>query len=83
MGALVATPFLTLRTIYGMLEVIFEYSSVSIWSPVYGSAIAFALMALLTEYIAICIYFYVGFFISPDRGVATSRPEYDESKCMA
>lgn len=39
------------------------------WDPLYGNVVAFALMALLCEYIAICIWLYVGFSMPPDRGV--------------
>jgi hypothetical protein len=56
---LVASPFLTLRTAYGMLG-IFEATGAnlltSMWSSLFGSATAFALMALLPEYIIVCIY---------------------------
>jgi hypothetical protein len=56
---LIASPFLALRTAYGMLG-IFEATGAnmftSMWSSLFGSATAFALMALLPEYIIVCIY---------------------------
>ena len=78
-GVLLATPFLIVRNVYGILEVVFEYRS-SKWSPVYGSTVAFALMALLMEYIAICIYVYVGLSIPPDRGVGACVQRDEEGK---
>lgn len=68
-GALLAAPFLIVRNIYGILEIGNQSNLKSIWDPVYGSAVAFALMALLVEYIAICIYFFIGLSMTPDRGV--------------
>lgn len=56
------------RCVYGILQVVFEFRPSSTWSPLYGSAVAFALMACLAEYVAVMIFFYVGFSIPPDRG---------------
>jgi hypothetical protein len=59
---LLASPFLALRTAYGMLG-IFEATGANIftsmWSSLFGSATAFALMALLPEYIIVCIYIHI------------------------
>jgi amino acid permease len=59
---LLVTPFLALRTAYGMLGM-FEATGAnmftSMWSSLFGSATAFALMALLPEYIIVCIYIRV------------------------
>lgn len=77
MGVLLAEPFLLVRSIYGILQVTFEFTSGTVWNPVYGSAVAFALMALVTEYIAMGIFFWVGFSIPPDRGVSRLRDSED------
>ncbi|KAH6658154.1 hypothetical protein BKA67DRAFT_557303 [Truncatella angustata] len=87
-GALVAAPFLIARNVYALLYYGTNYYSsvgnglleyhTSIWNPIVGSTVLFALMALLTEYIAICIYFYVGFSLPPDRGVAVNSTERDK-----
>lgn len=65
---MVAAPFIILRCVYGILEVVYGFTS-SLWSPIYGNVVAFALMALLCEYIAICIWLYIGFSMPPDRDV--------------
>lgn len=57
------------RSAYGVLQVVFQHETGAVWNPLYGSVVAFALMALLTEYIAVGIFFYVGFSMMPDRGV--------------
>ena len=57
------------RTAYGLLQVILQTDLQSKWNPVYGSAVAFALMALLMEYIAMGTFFAVGFAIPPHRGL--------------
>jgi hypothetical protein len=60
---LIATPALAVRTIYGLIGV-FDAAGdrilVSTWSPLFGSATAFSLMALLPEYIVVCVYLYLG-----------------------
>lgn len=66
-ASLMASPFLILRTVYGILEVAEQDVLNTIWSPLFGSAVAFALMALLPEYIAICLWFYTGYTIPPRR----------------
>jgi hypothetical protein len=67
-GSLLAAPFIVLRCIYGILGVVYGLYS-TLWSPVFGNVVAFALMGLLCEYIAICIWLYIGFSMPPDRGV--------------
>ena len=69
-GSLVASPFIMVRTIYGILEVVFQNDHATTWNPVYGSAVAFALMGLLMEYVALCVYLYTGYSIPPGRGLA-------------
>lgn len=32
------------------------------WNPLFGSAVAFALMALLPEYVVLVVYTYLGFY---------------------
>ncbi|POR37946.1 Uncharacterized protein TPAR_01857, partial [Tolypocladium paradoxum] len=72
-GSLVASPFIVVRTIYGILEVVFQNDGATKWNPVYGSAVAFALMALLMEYIALCLYLFTGYSIPAGRGLAAAR----------
>ena len=79
-GTLLAAPFIVIRNIYGHLEVSFENNLESVWSPVFGNAVAFALMALWMEYIAICIYFYVGYSLPPDRGVRDGPRDFEQSE---
>ncbi|KAH1509842.1 hypothetical protein KXX21_006361 [Aspergillus fumigatus] len=56
-GALVTAPFLLIHNIT-------QYTAhQSLWNPITGNHVAFALMGLLSEYILICVYFYVGFVI--------------------
>ena len=59
---LLASPLLAVRIAYGFLG-IFEATGTkmfsSIWSPLFGSPAALALMCLLPEYIAICFYLYI------------------------
>lgn len=60
---LIATPALAVRTVYGLIGV-FDAAGdrilVSTWSPLFGSATAFSLMALLPEYLVVCVYLYLG-----------------------
>jgi hypothetical protein len=71
-------PFLIVRTVYAFLG---EYSNslYSKWDPLYGSASIFACMALLMEYIVICIFIYIGFNIpsnrATDAGIALGKQE--------
>jgi len=62
---LLAAPPLALRTAYGIISV-FEASgnniTTSMWSPLFGSATAFALMALVPEYIVLAIFMYLGHY---------------------
>ena len=67
-GTLIAAPFIILRCVYGILEVVSGYTS-SVWSPIFGSIPAFVLMALVSEYIPICIWLYIGYSMPPSRGV--------------
>ncbi|KAK5996843.1 hypothetical protein PT974_02188 [Cladobotryum mycophilum] len=68
-GPLLASPFLIIRTIYGILEAALQNDVHSNFNPVLGNAVAFALMALLPEYITLLIYLYSGFSVAPDRGL--------------
>jgi hypothetical protein len=56
---LLASPFLALRTAYGMLG-IFETTGAnmftSTWSSLFGSATPIAFIALVPEYITVCTY---------------------------
>ncbi|TFB02663.1 hypothetical protein CCMA1212_005444 [Trichoderma ghanense] len=68
-GGLLASPFLITRTIFGLLEVALQDDSSSPFNPVVGNAVAFALMALLPEYVVVLVYLHTGFSVAPDRGV--------------
>ncbi|KAK4235352.1 hypothetical protein C8A03DRAFT_36807 [Achaetomium macrosporum] len=60
--ALVAAPPLCVRAAYGIIGVAVASGNnilTSSWSPLFGSATAFGLMALLPEYIVLCIYIYL------------------------
>lgn len=55
-------PTLALRAAFGLL---YEFTSGDIramWNPLYGSAVAFALMCLLAEYLTALIYVYLGLY---------------------
>jgi hypothetical protein len=58
---MLAMPALVLRTVYGLLYEFTSDSIFSTWNPLFGSAVAFALMALLPKYIVLIIYVYLGF----------------------
>lgn len=67
-----------IRTIYGLIESANSQNSNTLWNPVFGSpagssAVLFAFMALVVEYIALIIYLWSGFSIAPDRGLGESR----------
>ncbi|KAL7955787.1 hypothetical protein V8C34DRAFT_290715 [Trichoderma compactum] len=74
-GGLLASPFLIIRTIFGLLEVALQDSATSPFNPIEGNAVAFGLMALLPEYIVVLTYIYTGFSIPPDRGVPSAEAE--------
>jgi hypothetical protein len=60
--ALVAAVPLCVRAAYGIIGVAVASGSsilTSDWSPLFGSATAFGLMALLPEYLVLCIYIYL------------------------
>ncbi|KAL7811644.1 hypothetical protein V8C26DRAFT_408569 [Trichoderma gracile] len=78
LGGLLAAPFLITRTVFGLLEVALQDSSSSPFNPVSGNAVAFALMALLPEYVVVLAHMYTGFSIAPDRGVAAREVVEEE-----
>ncbi|KAF3014501.1 hypothetical protein E8E14_011265 [Neopestalotiopsis sp. 37M] len=59
---LITTPLIMLRAIFGLLYAFTSNNVFSTWNPLFGSAVAFALMALLPEYIALMTYIYLGFY---------------------
>lgn len=73
-AALAAGPFLIVRNVYGLLDVIFGQDARSSWNPVTGSVAEFTVMALVVEYIATGLYLYAGFTVPPDRGLARENP---------
>lgn len=72
-GGLAAAPFLIVRCVYGIIEYTRRDWLDSQFNPVFGSAVTFSLMALLMEYIAICIWLVVGYTTPADRGVRAAR----------
>ena len=46
------------------------------WSPLFGSATAFSLMALLPEFVVLCIFMH----IARQRLQAASRPDWEEDR---
>lgn len=52
---------LAIRTAAGLLYEFTINKRSSIWNPLSGSAIAFALMTLLAEYIVLMVFLYLGF----------------------
>jgi hypothetical protein len=54
-------PLLVLRTVDGLLYEFTSNSLFSMWNPLFGSAVAFALMALLPEHIVLVTYLFLGF----------------------
>ncbi|OTA05831.1 hypothetical protein A9Z42_0065410 [Trichoderma parareesei] len=77
-GGLLAAPFLIIRTVFGLLEVALQDSVSSPFNPVTGNAVAFALMALLPEYVVVLAHLYTGFSIAPDRGVVAREGVEEE-----
>jgi hypothetical protein len=55
-------PFLIVRIIYSIISS-FSSSLHSMWNPVYGSWVAFLVMALAMEYIVVVIYMTAGMLI--------------------
>ncbi|KAK8038498.1 hypothetical protein PG993_006909 [Apiospora rasikravindrae] len=62
---LISSPFLCIRAVFGVISV-FDAAGVnirtSIWSPMFGSALLFSLMALFPEYIVLCVFVYLGIY---------------------
>lgn len=71
-ATLAAAPLLAVRTAYGLLEVAAQGNRESVWNPLTGSAVAFALMALLPEYIVLVGWVLMGYSIPPRREVGQS-----------
>jgi hypothetical protein len=65
--SIVATPFLLVRAVYGLLYAVSSHDLFSTWSPLYGNAIVFAFMALVMEYIALWLYITVGLLMPPSH----------------
>ncbi|KAJ4144521.1 hypothetical protein LMH87_003402 [Akanthomyces muscarius] len=68
-ATLAAAPPLAVRTAYGLLEVAEQADARSTWNPLTGSAVAFALMALLPEYLVLAGWVLMGLSIPPRREV--------------
>ena len=54
-------PLLLLRASYSLLSEFKSQSLYSEWNPLFGSSVAFGLMALLPEYIVLIIIMYLGY----------------------
>jgi hypothetical protein len=76
---MLAMPALVLRTVYGLLYEFASDSLFSTWSPLFGSAVAFSLMALLPEYIVLVIYVYLGFHRI--RSCSQQQPDANTEVC--
>ncbi|KAF5723456.1 hypothetical protein FMUND_1780 [Fusarium mundagurra] len=57
---LASIPTLVLRTVYGLLCAFTVDNLTTIWNSLVGSAVAFALMCLLAEYVTLLIFLYLG-----------------------
>ncbi|KAM3443776.1 hypothetical protein MY4824_000224 [Beauveria thailandica] len=74
-ATLAASPLLAVRTAYGLLEVARQGGGGgggepgSAWNPLTGSALAFALMALVPEYVVLVGWVFVGYAIPARREV--------------
>lgn len=69
-SAMAAFPFLMLRTVYGLLQIVDqEKTADSVWNPLTGSAVGFALMALLPEFVVLAAWVATGLAIPPRREV--------------
>lgn len=77
--AIIASPFLIVRNVYGLLYAFNDANFDSFWSPLTGNAAVFAIMALLMEYIALWVYLYIGLTIprahraTPMQNIQTSK----------
>ena len=60
MGAAVSIPLIAVRSAYGILQQ-FNYQLTATWNPLFGSAVAFTVMALLPEYILLLVDLWLGF----------------------
>lgn len=80
LGTLAACPFLVVRTAFGLLEVAEQSRARSLWNPLTGSAVAFALMALLPEYVVLVGWVAMGFSIPPRREVDQTPLENEPTK---
>lgn len=79
-GTLLAAPFIAVRTVYGILEVATSNDPISKWNPVTGSTVTFAFMALVMEYIALCIYLFTGYSIPPGRDLPARSSDTEAGK---
>lgn len=72
--ALLGTPTLVLRTLYGLLFAYTITDEDTMWNPLDGSIAIFVLMGLIPEYITLVLYVFLGFHRTkhavpePERG---------------
>lgn len=61
MVTLMAMPAVVVRAVYGVLNAFTSRNRNSTWNPMWGSAVALALMALLPEFLALICYCYIAY----------------------
>ena len=76
-GALLASLFIMVRTVYGILEVVTGATYNAKWNRVYGNPVIFAFMGLVMEYFVPAIYIFTGFSIVPRRDQSVRRAVAD------
>jgi hypothetical protein len=62
MFGILSMPFLILRCVYGLLTQFNSESPFSTWNPLFGSVAAFAVMAVLPEFIIVGFHIWLGFY---------------------
>ncbi|KAH8655764.1 hypothetical protein BX600DRAFT_470276 [Xylariales sp. PMI_506] len=72
--ASLAIPFLLVRAVYGLGYIFNSGDITSIWNPLFGNAVMFALMGLLTEYVIVGLYMWVGLSLAR-RTVVTNESQ--------
>lgn len=66
-------PLLVVRTAYTLADLATASNTTSVWNPVYGSAVLFAVICLVTEYIVLCLYMWIGLSIPRMPGKVKKR----------
>jgi hypothetical protein len=74
-------PFFVIRLLYALFS-IFATSNTE-WSPLRGSIAPFVIMALLMEYIVVCIYIFTGLHVPAGRNDPTDDCTTDQEQIVA